>query len=102
MPTRSNTEEIRALLKQGYAYSEVHSITGYPKSEISRQGGVLREMGFEPRKRTDEEEKRHLIKSMPKGSMSDVLNELSLEQIQKLMQKSLTSWADAIANELDK
>jgi len=102
MPMKSSTKEIRDLLKQGYAYSEVHHKTGCPKSEISKQGAALREQGFEPRKRTEEEEKRHLIAMMTKGSISEVLDRLTLDQLRSLMDKSLVSWADAILKELSR
>jgi len=102
MTMKSSTKKIRDLLLQGYAYSEVHQKTGYPKSEISKQGSALREQGFEPRKRTDEEEKRHLIALMSKGTISEVLDGLSLDQVRSLMSKSLVSWADAIFKEIDR
>jgi DNA-binding IclR family transcriptional regulator len=96
MPIKSSTSRIRALLEEGYAYSEIHEITGYPKAEICRQANVLENRGVLIRKRTDAEMKRYLLASMQRGMLSDILDDLTLEEVKMLMDKSLVSWADAI------
>lgn len=96
MRIKSSTSHIRALLREGYAYSEVHEITGYPKSEISQQGLALENMGVPIRKRTDAEMKRYLLRTMRRGHLHDILSDLTLIEVQHLLDKSMVSWADAI------
>lgn len=96
MRIKSSTSHIRALLREGYAYSEVHEITGYPKSEISQQGLALENMGVPIRKRTDSEMKRYLLRTMRRGHLHDILSDLTLMEVRHLLDKSMVSWADAI------
>ena len=100
MRMKSSTKRIRELLEQGYAYSEVHEITGFTKAEISAQGLALEAMGVPIKKKTDEEMKKYLLRTMNRGHLHDIINSLTLDEVQRLMAKSMVSWADAITKEI--
>jgi hypothetical protein len=96
----SVTEEIRSLLRQGYAYSEIHEMTGYAKHRICNQGFVLESLGEKINKRTDDERKRYFMNVMRMGFISDVMEALSADEVERLMAHSFESWSDAITKVL--
>jgi hypothetical protein len=96
----SVTEEIRSLLRQGYAYSEIHEMTGYAKPRICQQGWVLENLGEKIKKRTDDERKRYLLNTMKTGLLCDVMEALSADEVERLMAHSFESWSDAITKVL--
>lgn len=94
--TKSLSEQVRQLLKDGAAYTEVQIQTGASRHRIGKIAWELREQGYNIKQKTDHEMSEYLRKQMKYGSIGAVIDDMGADQLAWLMSKSTETWADAI------
>jgi len=94
MSTRSY---IKQCLMDGMTYRETREETGCDLSYIGRVAAELRDKGIPVNAKSSAEARSGKIKSMRMGTVGQILDTLTDDQIAKLHAKSTVSWAEAIS-----
>ena len=92
--------EVRELLKKGMTYVEVRNRTGATPQMVSAVATELERRGYVVKRKSEVDMIRSRIKSMQKGSITEILDAVDNVTLLQLYDLSTKSWADAIAKKL--
>lgn len=93
-------DHVRQCLLSGMTYLETREETNASPQKVSKIALALEAKGYVLKKKSKEQRRRQLARVMRRGSMRTILNSLSDDQLEVLMDKSFDSWADAIVKHL--
>ena len=92
--------EVKELLLKGMTYVEVRNRTGATPQMVSQVATSLEKRGYAVNRKSEVDLIRSRIKSMQKGSVSEILDAVDNATLLELYDLSTKSWADAIIKKL--
>ena len=92
--------EVRELLLKGMTYVEVRNRTGVTPQMVSAVAAELERKGYVVERKSEVDMVRSRIRSMQKGSVSEILDAVDNATLLEIYALSTKSWADAIAKKL--